>query len=65
MSKILNTKLMTLEEALSNYKDTKGVKVTFTVNPQDPNIYTGTGTEGFTYYIDVQRVKYCEVKIVG
>lgn len=65
MTNILNTKIMQLDKALSSYKDTKGELVSFTVDPNNSDIYTGKGSDGFNYYVDIKKPIMCEVKRVS
>ena len=64
MTNILNTKIMQLDNALSNYKDTKGEIVSFTVDPKNSDVYTAKGSDGFNYYIEIKKPIMCEVKRV-
>ncbi|HET7644209.1 MAG TPA: hypothetical protein VFK40_11915 [Nitrososphaeraceae archaeon] len=59
---ILNTKIMQLDNALSNYKDLKGQVVSFKVDPKNSDIYTGKGSDGFEYCIEIKKPIMCEVK---
>jgi len=59
---ILNTKIIQLDNALSSYKDTKGQIVSFKVDSKYPDVYTGKGSDGFDYYIEIKKPIYCEVK---
>lgn len=59
---IINTKIMQLENALSSYKDTKGQVVSFKVDPKNSDLYTGKGSDGFDYYIEIKKPIMCEVK---
>ncbi len=59
---ILSTKIMQLDNALSSYKDTKGQVVSFKIDPKNHDIYTGKGSDGFEYYIEIKKPVYCEVK---
>ena len=61
---ILNTKIMQLDNALSSYKDLKGQLVSFKVDKNNPDIYTGKGSDGFDYYIEIKKPIICEVKRV-
>ena len=61
---ILSTKVMQLDNALSSYKDSKGQLVSFKVDPKNVDIYTGKGSDGFNYYIEVKKPIMCEVKRV-
>lgn len=65
MTKILNTKIMQLDNALTNYKDTKGQIVSFKVDPNNADTYIGKGSDGFNYYIEIKKPIMCEVKRVS
>ena len=62
---ILSTKIMQLDNALSNYKDSKGEIVSFKVDKNNPDVYTGKGSDGFNYFIEVKKPIMCEVKRVS
>jgi hypothetical protein len=63
-TKILNTQVMELDKALSSYRDTHGEIVSFTIDPNNSDIYTGTGSDGKTYYVQVEKPTMCIVRTV-
>ena len=62
---ILNTKIMQLDNALCSYKDSKGELVSFKVDPNNSDVYTGKGSDGFNYYIEIKKPIMCEVKRIS
>jgi hypothetical protein len=64
MSKVYQTQITNLNDALTNYKDAKGVKVSFTVDPNNSNHYTGTGSDSVKYHIDINLPKAGLVQVV-
>jgi hypothetical protein len=52
---ILDTKIMQLDKALSSYKDTKGELISFKIDSNNSDIYTGKGSDGFEYFIEIKK----------
>jgi hypothetical protein len=63
MTNILEIKILSLDKALSSYKDTKGQLASFKQDSKNPDIYTGKSKDGYDYYIELQP-RMCEVKRV-
>ena len=60
--KVVNGQVMELQKALSESQDLNNVLINFKQN--DESIYEGKGTDGRTYYIEVNKPTMCKVSIV-
>jgi hypothetical protein len=56
--------VMILEDALANTYDLNGTKVTLT-QTSNPDVYSGSGTDSRTYYLQVKKPTIVTVSIVG
>jgi hypothetical protein len=53
----------TIAEEISTIRDLKNVVVTFTQQP-DTSVYKGIGTDGLTYFVEVEPLNSRHYKVV-
>ena len=60
--KVFQTKVMTLQDALTNYRDTNNNLVSFT-QIGTTGAYTGTGSDGYVYFVNPSPRNVVEVSM--
>lgn len=65
---VVNGQVMELDKALSECQDLNNVLINFKQTTKDPSssvVYEGIGTDGRTYYIEVNKPTMCKVSIIN